>query len=104
MQHYEMVRIKEALGLPPNATINQVEAKIAELRDLEERLKSKLPPEERPELPWEQETSLITELQQMEYEPLIPVEKRLILWSIGLGVLALVFLVWVSYTFFPGNP
>jgi hypothetical protein len=29
------------------------------------------------------------------------VEKKLIAWSIGLGVLLLGLLVWVSYTFFP---
>ena len=43
------------------------------------------------------------EIRKMEYEPLLPVEKKLILWSIGLGVLLLAILVWVSYTFFPGQ-
>jgi hypothetical protein len=42
------------------------------------------------------------ELEKMEYEPLLPVEKKLIAWSIGLGVVLLALLVWVSYTFFPG--
>ncbi len=51
------------------------------------------------------EASLVTELQKMEeqYEPLLPVEKRLISWSIALGVISLGLLVWVSYTFFPGG-
>lgn len=29
------------------------------------------------------------ELEQVEYEPLLPTEKTLILWSLGLGVLSL---------------
>jgi hypothetical protein len=43
------------------------------------------------------------EMKQMEYEPLLPVEKKLIGWSIGLGVVLLAILVWISYTFFPGH-
>lgn len=51
-----------------------------------------------------EEPRLVSELEQMEaqYEPLLPVEKQLISWSVGLGVLALGLLVWISYTFFPG--
>ena len=41
------------------------------------------------------------ELENMEYEPLLPVEKKLISWSIGLGIVLLGVLTWVSYTFFP---
>ncbi len=41
------------------------------------------------------------ELKKMEHEPLLPAEKKLIVWSIGLGVVLLGLLVWVSYTFFP---
>ncbi len=44
---------------------------------------------------------LSEELKKMEWEPLLPVEKKLIGWSIGLGVVLLGILVWVSYTFFP---
>jgi len=36
----------------------------------------------------------------MEYEPLLPVEKRLIAWSLALGLILIVLLVWVSHTFF----
>jgi hypothetical protein len=43
---------------------------------------------------------LIEEIRKMEYEPLLPVEKRLIGWSIGLGVFLLGLLIWVSHTFF----
>jgi hypothetical protein len=44
---------------------------------------------------------LAEEMEKMEYEPLLPVEKKLIIWSISLGVFLLVVLTWVSYTFFP---
>ena len=44
---------------------------------------------------------LAEEMEKMEYEPLLPVEKKLILWSIGLGVALLGILTWVSYTYFP---
>jgi hypothetical protein len=46
---------------------------------------------------------LSEELKKMEYEPLLPVEMKLIGWSIGLGVVLLGILVWVSYTFFPAG-
>jgi hypothetical protein len=64
---------------------------------------TKLPPEEEPVVPPAEEHKLIDELKKMEYEPLLPVEKKLIVWSIGIGVVALGFLIWVSYTFFPGQ-
>ena len=41
------------------------------------------------------------EKMELEYEPLHPVEIKLIVWSIVLGVVLLVVLTWVSYTFFP---
>jgi hypothetical protein len=41
------------------------------------------------------------ELAKLEHEPLLPVEKKLIAWSIGLGIALLGLLVWASYTFFP---
>lgn len=44
---------------------------------------------------------LADELKKLEYEPLLPVEKKLIAWSIGLGIVLLGLLLWVSYTFFP---
>ena len=39
----------------------------------------------------------------MEAEPLLPVEKKLIAWSLILGVVLLGLLVWISYTFFPAG-
>jgi hypothetical protein len=50
-----------------------------------------------------EEPRLVEELKQMQWEPLLPVEKKLIGWSIGLGVALLGVLVWVSYTFFPAG-
>jgi len=44
---------------------------------------------------------LADELERMEYEPLLPVEKKLIFWSVVLGVVLLGILTWMSYTFFP---
>jgi len=34
---------------------------------------------------------------------LLPVEKKLIAYSIGLGLILLVIFVWISYTYFPGT-
>jgi hypothetical protein len=44
--------------------------------------------------------NIAEELKRMEYEPLLPIEKKLIIWSIGLGIALLGILVWVSNTFF----
>jgi hypothetical protein len=48
----------------------------------------------------EQEPKFSDEIKKMEYEPLLPIEKKLIGWSIGLGIVLLVILIWVSSTFF----
>jgi len=52
-----------------------------------------------------EEPKLSEELKKMEaeYEPLLPIEKKLIVWSLGLGIILLGILVWVSYTFFPAS-
>lgn len=46
---------------------------------------------------------LADEMEKMEFEPLLPVEKKLIVWSITLGIVLLALLTWVSYTFFPAS-
>lgn len=46
--------------------------------------------------------TLSEELKKMEDEPLLPVEKRLIAWSLALGVGLTGLLVWVSHAFFKG--
>lgn len=40
------------------------------------------------------------ELRKMESEPLLPVEKKLMAWSLSLGVILLVVLLIVSRLFF----
>jgi len=51
----------------------------------------------------EKEIKIADELKKMEYEPLLPIEKKLISWSLGLGVILLGILIWVSSTFFSTN-
>lgn len=51
----------------------------------------------------EEETKFADELKKMEYEPLLPIEKKLIGWSIGFGIILLGILIWVSSTFFSGQ-
>jgi hypothetical protein len=43
------------------------------------------------------------ELKKMEYEPLLPIEKKLISSSLILGAVLLGILIWISYSFFPGG-
>jgi hypothetical protein len=50
-----------------------------------------------------EEQKVSEELAKMEYEPLLPVEKKLIAWSLILGAVLLGILIWISYTFFPGT-
>jgi hypothetical protein len=50
-----------------------------------------------------EEPKLAEELKKMEYEEFLPVEKKLVTWSIVLGILLLGILIWVSYTFFPAE-
>lgn len=50
-----------------------------------------------------QEITLADEIKKMPYEPLLPVEKKLIIWSISIGIASLAVLIWISYTFFPGQ-
>jgi hypothetical protein len=51
----------------------------------------------------EQKPKFSDEIKKMEYEPLLPIEKKLIGWSIGLGIVLLGILIWVSSTFFSIN-
>jgi hypothetical protein len=47
-----------------------------------------------------EQPKLSEELQKMEYEELLPIEKKLIAWSIAIGVAALGILIWLSHTYF----
>ena len=42
---------------------------------------------------------LAEEMQKMAYEPLLPVEKKLIGWSLGLGIVLLIVLVVIARVF-----
>ncbi|MFH1148545.1 MAG: hypothetical protein V1736_12675 [Pseudomonadota bacterium] len=50
-----------------------------------------------------EEPKLADELKKMEYEPLLRVEKQLIGWSVGLGLVLLFTLYWISSVFFPSG-
>jgi hypothetical protein len=54
------------------------------------------------EIKAQQETKFADELGRMEYEPLLPVEKKLIAWSLILGTGLLVLLVGVSHFWWGG--
>ncbi len=49
-----------------------------------------------------EDPNLAEEIKQMHSEPLLAVEKKLIVWSLLLGAGLLLVLVWVSHRFFPG--
>ncbi|MBF0472904.1 MAG: hypothetical protein HQK91_04625 [Nitrospirae bacterium] len=49
-----------------------------------------------------EEPKIAEELHKMQYQPLMPVEKSLIKWSLSIGVISLIFFYWLSVTFFPG--
>jgi hypothetical protein len=53
-------------------------------------------------MPGVQEVKIAEELKKMEYEPLLPIEKKLIVWSLLLGTGLLVILIGVS-RFLPGK-
>jgi hypothetical protein len=50
------------------------------------------------------ESKFSEEIKKMEYEPLLPVEKKLIAYSLCLGVALIGILIWVSQTFFEIKP
>jgi hypothetical protein len=47
-----------------------------------------------------EEPKLSEELEKMPYEPLLPIEKKLVLWSVLLGLFLLGALLWLSQTLF----
>ncbi len=47
----------------------------------------------------QQQPKLAEEMQKMPYEPLLPIEKKLIVWSLSLGIVLLVVLVLISRAF-----
>ena len=49
-----------------------------------------------------EEPNIAEEMGKMEYEPLLPIELKLIRWSLIIGIVSLVVLYAVSAAFFPG--
>jgi len=49
----------------------------------------------------EQKPNIRQEMQTMPYEPLLAIEKRLIGWSLIVGVVLMVILIFFSHTYFP---
>ncbi|HEY3178126.1 MAG TPA: hypothetical protein VGL25_04535 [Casimicrobiaceae bacterium] len=49
------------------------------------------------------EPKIREELRHMPVEPLLPIEKKLIGWSLGLGVALMVVLIFISRTYFPAG-
>jgi hypothetical protein len=47
------------------------------------------------------EPQLRDELARMPTEPLLPIEKKLIGWSLGLGVVLMLVLIVISRVYFP---
>jgi hypothetical protein len=48
----------------------------------------------------ERRPDLAEEMASIPYEPLLPVEKKLIAGSLVLGIVLLGVLLWISYTYF----
>lgn len=51
----------------------------------------------------EEPPKLSEEIHKMEREPLLPIEKKLIAWSLALGIGLLFVLLWVSTRFFSAS-
>jgi len=49
-----------------------------------------------------EQPKIAEEMQKMAYEPLLPVEKKLIGWSLGLGIALLIVLLVVARLFLKG--
>jgi hypothetical protein len=47
----------------------------------------------------QQQTRIADELGKMQHEPLLPVEKKLITWSLGIGIALLVLLAFMRHIF-----
>ncbi len=47
-----------------------------------------------------EEPKLADELKKMQQEPLLPIEKKLVRWSVLLGLVLIAVLMWVSQALF----
>ena len=51
----------------------------------------------------DQQSKISQEMEKMPYEPLLPIEKKLIGWSLGLGIALMVILILINRIFFPAG-
>jgi hypothetical protein len=51
-----------------------------------------------------EQPKIAEEMQKMPYEPLLPIEKKLIGWSLGLGIALLIVLLVVARVFLKVSP
>lgn len=49
------------------------------------------------------EKDIAEELAKMQYDPWLPFETKLVWGCVGLGIILLLILIWISYTFFPSS-
>lgn len=47
----------------------------------------------------QQQPKIADEIGKMPYEPLLPIEKKLIAWSLTLGIVLLILLVLITHVF-----
>ena len=47
----------------------------------------------------QQQSKIADEIGKMPYEPLLPIEKKLIAWSLALGIVLLILLVLITRIF-----
>jgi hypothetical protein len=47
----------------------------------------------------QQQSKIADELGKMQHEPLLPVEKKLITWSLGIGIALLILLAFMRHIF-----
>ena len=51
----------------------------------------------------DQKPKMSEEMKKMAYEPMLPIELKLVRWSIGIGVGSLFFLYYLSKYLFPSG-
>lgn len=54
---------------------------------------------ERKDFPSMDQPKIADELKKMEHEPLLPIEKKLVVWSIVSGVVLAALLLWIGHAF-----
>lgn len=47
------------------------------------------------------EPNISKEMEKIPYEPLLPIEKKLIVWSLAVGIVLMAVLIFLSRAYFP---